>query len=541
MGAIKRPSKALKQSKDCVEERIRQKAYFLSQQDPSKSPEANWTQAEDEVLVFGKQKQDRALPGWLWFFVLASLVLALVVIADLIRKNLEATDVYVRNPSMTNFLYYWGIVLLTIFLFKTFCRTPVISNGFSWLADGLIQIGDGKTSWDWIKILGGPTLFGAIAGVVSFMYNQSNQSLSKLLATEKEREQIMNSFVSDMTSLLSRKKWIGLTHDSRLAISTRTLNTLESLQHDGPRQGIAFRFASRVFPDFICLNSEYQEDEPKQYKIMHEQDPNCKWPSNISLQKVQLQSFDIVESNDFYRGTFRFADLRWANLSDSDLQRADLEGADLSNANLAKSRFSPLTNLVEANFHGADINGALFDGTDVRQAKVVETNVIRQLMGWVLSKIGVDPDIIEKNKILLFLAGNENKRNSLLEARFKRITFTRNPEYVNQTKDLLPKEWDKPGPGSTERSSVCTLIEQGRVSFDGGAYQLIKNQNADSDSKDHPKGIPLEPSPYSTPLGPSDLISDTDKKTFDRKFYLKYNCAPSNPMQDIISATSQDE
>ena len=504
-----------------LQERIRLKAYFLSNDNPAGSPEENWTQAENLIVSENQRKRGADLPGWLSFLLLSLAVLGLAVLAEVAHKNIETTDFYLQHPVLGSILYYWSIVVAAIIIIKLCHIKPSISHGLRWMADGLIQIGEGKTRWDWVKILGGPTLFGAIAGVASFMFNQSNQSLTKMLATEKEREQIMNSYISDMTSMLANNKWIKFTHDSRLAISTRTLNTLEGLQKDGLRQGIALRFASRVFPDFICLNSDYLEDEPMRHQIMTGQDERCRWPSNISLHKIRLQHFHIDETNDLYRGMLRYADLRRANLSESHLLRADLWGADLRHANLSATFYSPLTDLRKVNFENANIDQATFDGTDIGNTEIVETNLRRRFLNWVFLRAGINPDVINRSPVLLWLVGPPSHKNSITLTSFETINLKRNPLYLS--KERLPKEWvEREG---EEPARICSLIDQGKIKLESLDYQKVVGL----DYKETPiknGSLPLL-SPYSTEYESGFIPSKTEREYFVSMFDEVYGCKPS--------------
>jgi hypothetical protein len=497
-----------------LQEQIRLKAYFLSKANPAASPEENWVQAQRKILAEHERKRGTDFPGWLSFLLMSLLVLVLVVLAERARTYMETTDFYLQHPVIGSILYYWSIVVAAVVIVKVCHQQPSISQGLKWMADGLVQMGEGKTRWDWIKILGGPTLFGAIAGVASFLYNQSNQSLTKMLATEKEREQIMNSYISDMTSMLKNAKWNKFTHDSRLAISTRTLNTLEGLQKDGLRQGITLRFASRVFPDFICLESDYLEREPElHHQIMSAQNERCLWPSNISLYKIRLKHFHIDETNDLYRGMLKSADLRRADLSDSQLLRADLHNADLRHANLSGTFFSPLTDLRNANFENADIDKATFDGTDIRNTHHVETNRIRRFLAWIFLKAGINPKTIDRSQILSHLVGESTLTNSFILTSFETINLTLNPLYLK--KERLPLEWVQRNNG--EPAQICSLKNQGKISFQNPTYQRVVKAKPDDST---------QLSVYSTTLESGYLPSKDEVIRFVSKFDKEYGCKP---------------
>jgi uncharacterized protein YjbI with pentapeptide repeats len=343
-----------------------------------------------------------------------------------------------------------------------------------------------------------------LVGVGGYILNESNQSLTKVLASRRENEELMKSYIQDMAAILSAKKWIEFNQDQRVAISTRTLNTLEALENDPLRQGIVFRFATRVFPDFICLNSKYDARERRPHAITTTENQLCNWPKNVSLSGIALNGLRIDDTNSIYRGTLKEAVMHRANLADSDFTLADLQHADLQDADLQSSRFSALTILNNTNLKGAKLDGAIFDGTDLSNTKSIPV-----------------PD------------NRKTRSESFLEhAQFKKITLTLHPNFTKPSEMKWNPMWPFPSSlgkkGNSELSKLCQLIiVDKKIEFNDLAY-LSYYYIARSEKKEK-KIYPISPYPvdYDSPIIGSRVEVTPDYRiSFRNEFFKKYGCHP---------------
>lgn len=185
----------------------------------------------------------------------------------------------------------------------------------------------GKTIWDWLKVVAVPIAGFILGGVFAIVAQMAGRraELERELATERERQEILQSYLIQMTQLMLSD---ALKSDSegvagRAVASALTFAALRML--DETRKGILVRF-------------------------LHESQLIRRDGPTISMAFADLKGADLssadLSGSDLGGAILIAADLKFANLSE-----ANLYGADLTDANL-----------YEANLTGADLTDAILDG-----------------------------------------------------------------------------------------------------------------------------------------------------------------------------------
>lgn len=251
-------------------------------------------------------------------------------------------------------LFYGLVLYLGLWAFR-FASSPNAQRvALGWPFQPLSQrLPSDKNIWDWLTLIGGTTLIGIVASIISFFVTQSNQDSASMLQDRKERQQILNDYIREMTSLVKSQSYNNMTPELKTAISTRTLNALEDLSKDHVRQGYILRFAVRSFPGFTCHEEEMAD--PRR---------SCPMPSNIAIRDIQLVNFRRLKNSKVPRGLFEGADLTGANLKNLVLEDSLLTSANLTNANLSKAYLTDVS-----------LESAKLDGADLSEAVLVKTNL----------------------------------------------------------------------------------------------------------------------------------------------------------------------
>lgn len=332
-------------------ELVRERAYQLWQQDPSRSPDENWVLAE-------KQLQTKCQPSLRCF-------LLVVLFAFLIFLALGWIHQTMLNVGLNNWpfsLFYYVVVATTaLFLIHLVAVSKALQQGLLWPFIGLVEVfrKEGKSVWDFFDLVGGAALLGLVASVISYFVTLSNQRSQVYLQREKENQQLLVNYVKDVTSLVdgTNREYEQLNDDLRISISTRTLNTIQALSGDSLRQGDAIRFASRVTPMTICESGSRKEGQ------------KCSIPDNIPISGLRLRNFYIDGSNDVPKEFFQGTNLSWSDFQGSNFAGADLSVTNLRGANLAETSFSEETVLIDTDLGLTNLSHATFRG-NVRLDKV---------------------------------------------------------------------------------------------------------------------------------------------------------------------------
>lgn len=299
------------------------------------------------------------LPPAICFLLMFLLGLGLVVlIAWIYAYWLPELPDYDRWEALYRLVFYGLVLLLVLLLIKVVPASTSCARTISWPFASVQRLLPQKPAWEWLKLVGGTTLLGIVAGLISFLVTQSTQETALRLQDKKERQQLLTDYMNDMTQLLKGASYSNMRDELKVAISSRTLNTLEALEGDGSRQGYVLRFASRAFPNFTC---PLKVDEKF-----------CKMPANISLNGVSLKGFKVNATNRIEEDLFEGVDLREADLEGSDFTRANLNGAHMERANLSKVNFGSKTPFGEARFAGAKLKGSIFQGSDLSEVPDLE-------------------------------------------------------------------------------------------------------------------------------------------------------------------------
>lgn len=224
---------------------------------------------------------------------------------------------------------------LLFFLFILFETIRLGNTGF-----------EGKTFWDWMELLLIPFFLAGGA----FFLNRSERNNEREIATDRQQETALQSYLDRMTELLLEKKLLTAEEDEvRNVARIRTLTVLRGL--DGFRKALVVRFLYEA-------------------KLIVGENP-----------VVILKGADLQEIN-----------LRLANLPGADFSSTYMQGADLQYASLRGAKFFAAslpgasligTNLQKADLEHAILIGADLTGVDMRDASILKGALIsvRSLKG----------------------------------------------------------------------------------------------------------------------------------------------------------------
>lgn len=213
-----------------------------------------------------------------------------------------------------------------------------------------------KTLWDWSQLLivplilaGGATFFTLWSTRAERQIAQQRYERDQELALDKQREDLLQSYLDRMADLLLEK---GLrdsqpSAEVRKVARTRTVSTL--IQLDGKR--------ARTI--FVFLNEAQLTEEPDPILSFEDADlSNAKWSEG------NLSGFNLSKAN-----------LNGANLSGAFLTEAKLSGAKLNGAKLNGAKLSR-----------AKLSGAILDEADLSNVLGLEsaqlnTTLLRDVKG----------------------------------------------------------------------------------------------------------------------------------------------------------------
>ena len=197
---------------------------------------------------------------------------------------------------------------------------------------------DGKTPWDWMRLLIVLLVLAGAAFWISSAQRQTELEIEK----DRQQEAALREYQDSMTELVLNQ---GLrTSEEGAAVRTvaqaRTMTVVQGL--DGKRKGLLLKFLFEL--------------------------GLIRGQAIISLDGVDLREADLRDADlslaDLSRADLRDADLTGANLTWASLYGTDLSGAQLSSAYLYGA------DLFLADLRGADLRDA-----DLRDAKLSRANV----------------------------------------------------------------------------------------------------------------------------------------------------------------------
>ena len=212
----------------------------------------------------------------------------------------------------------------------------------------------GKTLWDWLQLF----IIPIALSIGVFFLNRAERNNEREMATERQREAALQSYLDKMTDLLLREKLLTTENEEvRNVARIRTLTVLRGL--DAVRKGMVVQFLSeaKLITGAKCVVELYEAD----------------------LQGANLP-FAHLEGTDLRFASLHGANLASAHLNGANLPASDLEGADLRDADLRGANLSDAllidANLINANLEGANLQRAILEGAILIQATLVDANLI---------------------------------------------------------------------------------------------------------------------------------------------------------------------
>ena len=229
----------------------------------------------------------------------------------------------------------------------------------------------GKTFWDWMELLIIPL---ALAGGVFFL-NRSEQNIEREIATDRQQESALQSYLDRMADLLLKENLRTSDNEEvRNVARIRTLTVLRGL--DSTRKGLVLLF-------------------------LHEANLLNKGKPIVSLAGANLSKADLLRANlsgaDLSNVNLSEANLFASNLSEANLLHADLSGAklcfvNLVNANLETANLERTdlyhSNLINANLHFAKLKDASFKYTNLELVNLNETIITKEQLARAFSLKG---------------------------------------------------------------------------------------------------------------------------------------------------------
>jgi uncharacterized protein YjbI with pentapeptide repeats len=273
------------------------------------------------------------------------------------------------------------------------------ANRFAWTSTGF----QGKTMWDWLQLL----IVPLVLALVAIVFNQVNTGTERRVALDKQREDLLQSYLDRMSELLLEKGLRTSPPDAevRNVARARTISILKQLD------------VKRVEYVFTFLQEAGLLSAPQPIvNLSRAQFTKVNW-SQIDLRRSNLSGVDLSEANldeaDLSGANLSGAILRKANLKKAILLGANLSGTQLDLANLTRATLNA-TNLTKATFCGARLCRATFGRANLDRTRLSGAYLSRAYLGGVdLSKASFDRASLrraylsraELNKIL----GDENQ------------------------------------------------------------------------------------------------------------------------------------
>lgn len=231
-----------------------------------------------------------------------------------------------------------------------------------------------KTLWDWMELLIIPLVlaFGAFwlnrsERDVERQTAENRSKLEREIATDRQQEMALQSYLDRMSDLLLEKKLRTAKSDEvRNVARMRTLTVLRGL--DPTRKGFVLRFLYEG--NLIASKNTIVELKGGDLRKAD--------LSGANLSEAALSGVVLSDANLIY-SFLQNANLSDARLSDARLSNVDLSGADLSSATLSNADLSAATlsdadlsgaYLSDANLRGANLSGGNLRGAYLGNAKL---------------------------------------------------------------------------------------------------------------------------------------------------------------------------
>lgn len=240
-----------------------------------------------------------------------------------------------------------------------------------------------KTLWDWLDLLLLPLILaGAVILLTRSRYRAEsyrageNASLEREIATDRQKEEALQSYFDRMADLLLKDKLSKFSPEEiRNVARIRTLSVLRGL--DPKRKGLVLLFlkdsglVDREAIIDLCgadLSGTIAPFASLGRVNLSEADLNKADLQGASLARSYLSGTNLKGAN-LVGASLTGADLFEADLSGADLSHARLNGANLNGANLRGCRLNE-ANLSEADLSGVNLSVGDLNGANLRKAKL---------------------------------------------------------------------------------------------------------------------------------------------------------------------------
>jgi len=205
----------------------------------------------------------------------------------------------------------------------------------------------GKTLWDWFQLL----IIPLVLALIAVVFNQANTRTERQIALDKQREDLLQSYLDRMSDLLLEKGLRTSSPDAEVRNIARARTISILIQLNGKRAEYVFAF----------LQEAGLTKEPQPIiSFAQAQFSEVNW-SHINLRNVNLSGANFDGAN-LSGANLTKTNLNGANFDGANLSRAHLSGADLSLVDLSHS------NLRNALLLNAHLNGAKLDFADLTKA-----------------------------------------------------------------------------------------------------------------------------------------------------------------------------
>ena len=235
----------------------------------------------------------------------------------------------------------------------------------------------GKTLWDWMQLF----IIPIFLSIGLFLLNRSERNSEREIATDRQHEMALQSYLDRMADLLLKEKLLTTESEEVQKVARiRTLTALRGL--DGKRKGLIVRFlyeADLIYKEKTIIGLEGADLQDAELQGVNLQNANLCFANlrrvdlqdaylkDVGLQGAHLEDARLrgaqLEGADLMAAFLQHADL-CANLQDANLQNADLQSTNLKGAHLKR-----------ANLQGADLKEANLENIHLNDAKLEDANL----------------------------------------------------------------------------------------------------------------------------------------------------------------------
>ena len=272
---------------------------------------------------------------------------------------------------------------VSVFVIVFFSSILVLSIVLGYLYElnwvGVIDTATGeiKSLWDWLELLIVPLILAIGGWWISHVEKLRSQNLKDtevLVLVEKQRQDSLQKYIDDMTSLLLGNitdEWDEDDIILNAVIISQTLATLKML--DGTRKGILLQF--------LCDLGLISIEKNPQTQHFGSLDIRMADLSNANLNGCRLYGVRLMEVNfsgaTFYSATFYGSDLWQSNFTAADLTYSEFISARMvdstfQDTKMIRSNASDLV-LTRAKISNSVFNNSLLHEASFKNAKIAQT------------------------------------------------------------------------------------------------------------------------------------------------------------------------